>query len=129
MGEQRLRIALEAARLGTWEYLVESEELITSLRYRQSVLIPRLFFVCRFRDAIVPEQRKVMQTALQALSASSDYKEQYEVKWPDEPHWVLAYGRPLTDERGNTRMVGVSLDDTNGEQFRVKPWACRPAQR
>jgi len=122
VGEQRLRIALEAARLGTWEYLVESEELITSAQCKAIYgLAPaHPFSYSDFLAAISSDQReRVQASALQALSASSDYKEQYEVKWPDGTlHWVLAYGRPLIDERGNPRMVGVSLDVTESVQFR-----------
>ena len=59
-------------------------------------------------------------SADQALRASTDYKEQYEVRWPDGSfHWVLAYGRPLVDESGiNARMVGVSLDVTESVHYR-----------
>ena len=123
VGEQRLRIALEAARLGTWEYLVESEELITSAQckaiYGLQATDP--FRYTDFLAAIVPDQReRVQASADQALRASTDYKEQYEVRWPDGSfHWVLAYGRPLVDESGiNARMVGVSLDVTESVHYR-----------
>jgi len=123
VGEQRLRIALEAARLGTWEYLVESEELVTSAQCKAiyGLLPTDPFPYSDFLAAIVPEQReRVQSSAEQALRASSDYKEQYEVRWPDGSfHWVLAYGRPLIDERGITaRMVGVSLDVTESVRSR-----------
>jgi PAS domain S-box-containing protein len=123
LGEQRLRIALEAARLGTWEYQVESQELLTSAQckaiYGLQATDP--FPYSAFLAAIVADQReRVRISAEQALYASTDYKEQYEVRWPDGSfHWVLAYGRPVTDESGiNTRMVGVSLDVTESVHFR-----------
>jgi PAS domain S-box-containing protein len=123
VGEQRLRIALEAARLGTWEYLAESEELLTSAQckaiYGLDATDP--FEYSDFLAAIVPDQReRVQNSAQQALAASTDYKEQYEVRWPDGSfHWVLAYGRPLADETGiTTRMVGVSLDVTESVRSR-----------
>ena len=123
VGEQRLLIALEAARLGTWEYLVESEQLLTSAQCKAIYgLRPAdAFQYSDFLAAIVPDQRERVQTsAEQALRASTDYKEQYEVKWPDGSfHWVLAYGRPLVDETGiNSRLVGVSLDVTESVHFR-----------
>jgi two-component system CheB/CheR fusion protein len=123
VGEQRLRIALEAARLGTWEYLVESENLVTSAQCKAiyGLLPAESFSYSDFLAAIVPDQRERVQTsAEQALRASTDYKEQYEVKWPDGSfHWVLAYGRPLVDETGITaRMVGVSLDVTESVRSR-----------
>ena len=123
VGEQRLRIALEAARLGTWEYLVESETLVTSAQCKAiyGLLPEEPFPYSDFLAAIVPDQRERVQTsAEQALRASTDYKEQYEVRWPDGSfHWVLAYGRPLVDERGITaRMVGVSLDVTESVRSR-----------
>jgi PAS domain S-box-containing protein len=123
VGEQRLRIALEAARLGTWEYLVESEELVTSAQCKAiyGLLPTDPFPYSDFLAAIVPDQReRVQSSAEQALRASTDYKEQYEVRWPDGSfHWVLAYGRPLIDERGITaRMVGVSLDVTESVRSR-----------
>jgi PAS domain S-box-containing protein len=123
LGEQRLRIALEAARLGTWEYLVESQELLTSAQCKAiyGLLPTDAFPYPDFLAAIVPDQRERVQlSAEQALRASTDYKEQYEVRWPDGSfHWVLAYGRPLIDERGITaRMVGVSLDVTESVRSR-----------
>jgi signal transduction histidine kinase len=123
VGEQRLRIALEAARLGTWEYLVESEELVTSAQCKAiyGLLPTDPFPYSDFLAAIVPDQcERVQASAEQALRASTDYKEQYEVRWPDGSfHWVLAYGRPLIDERGVTaRMVGVSLDVTESVRSR-----------
>jgi len=123
VGEQRLRIALEAARLGTWEYLVESENLSTSAQCKAIYGLQSTdpFRYSDFLAAIVPDQRERVQTsAEQALRASTDYKEQYEVRWPDGSfHWVLAYGRPLVDESGvTTRMVGVSLDVTESVQSR-----------
>jgi PAS domain S-box-containing protein len=123
VGEQRLRIALEAARLGTWEFLVETEELVTSAQCKAiyGLLPADPFPYSDFLAAIVPDQReRVQSSAEQALRASTDYKEQYEVRWPDGSfHWVLAYGRPLIDESGITaRMVGVSLDVTESVRFR-----------
>jgi PAS domain S-box-containing protein len=123
VGEQRLRIALEAARLGTWEYLVKSEELVTSAQCKAIYGLRPTdpFSYSNFLAAIVHEQRERVQTsAEQSLRASTDYKEQYEVRWPDGSfHWVLAYGRPLVDERGITaRMVGVSLDVTESVRSR-----------
>jgi two-component system CheB/CheR fusion protein len=123
VGEQRLRIALEAARLGTWEYRVESEELITSAQCKAiyGLQATQPFPYSDFLAAIVPDQReRVQASADQALRAATDYKEQYEVRWPDGSfHWVLAYGRPLADESGmNTLMVGVSLDVTESVHFR-----------
>jgi PAS domain S-box-containing protein len=117
VGEQRLRIALEAARLGTWEYLVETENLITSVQCKAiyGLQAADAFSYSDFLAAIVPDQRERVQTSAEhALRSSTDYKEQYEVRWPDGSfHWVLAYGRPLADETGiTTRMVGVSLDVT-----------------
>lgn len=122
VGEQRLRIALAAARLGTWEYLVESAELITSAQCKAIYGLQESdnFRYSDFVAAIVPNEReRVQASAEQALLASTDYKEQYEVTWPDgSSHWVLAYGRPLVDETGITRMVGVSLDVTESVRFR-----------
>jgi len=123
VGEQRLRIALEAARLGTWEYLVESEELVTSVQCKAiyGLQATDSFQYLDLIAYIVPDQReRVQDSAEQALRASTDYKEQYEVRWPDgSHHWILAYGRPLADESGiTTRMVGVSLDVTESVHFR-----------
>ena len=102
--------------------MIESGELITSAQCKAIYGLQSTdpFPYSDFVAAIVPDQReRVQSSAEQALNASTDYKEQYEVKWPDGSlHWVLAYGRPLVDEIGNTRMVGVSLDVTESVHFR-----------
>lgn len=59
-GEQRLRIALDAARLGTWEYLVQSEELITSAQCK-AIYGRRPDESFRYADllaAIIPDHRE-----------------------------------------------------------------------
>jgi len=117
-GEQRLRIALEAGRLGTWEFLVDSGQLITSPQCKAiyGLEADAQFDYSDFLNSILPADReRVRDSAVKAPRELSDYKEQYAVGWPDgTSHWVLASGRPLLDEAGTaSRMVGVSLDITD----------------
>jgi PAS domain-containing protein len=102
-----LVIAFAAAALT--QYSLSIDLRIDQWRAIYGLLPTDAFPYSNFLAAIVPDQReRVQSSAEQALRASTDYKEQYEVRWPDgSVPWVLAYGRPLIDERGITaRMVG-----------------------
>jgi signal transduction histidine kinase/CheY-like chemotaxis protein len=116
-GQERLQIALSAARLGTWELDIRSGALESSAQCRANFGLPpeaEMPFAL-LEHAVLAADRPAMRAARErALTQLTDYKAEYRVRWPDASiHWIVDSGRALLDEDGRPhRMVGVTLDVT-----------------
>jgi PAS domain S-box-containing protein len=119
--EQRLRLALQTGRLGSWHVDLVTLELDASdvdkanfgLAEDDELSYQRVF------EAIHPEDRARVRAAFrQAVSAREEYNAEYRVIWPDGAiHWLVSRGRCVLDEEGTaSRMVGVTLDITERRQ-------------
>ncbi len=117
--QQRLTLALEAARMGTWEYDVRTQEVQWSdilkviFGLGQTASVPSY---AGFLDRVHPEEREVVrQTLSKVLEDRGDYRIEFRVLWPDGTvHWIAGAGQVCCDEKGEpARMVGVARDITN----------------
>jgi len=110
--EERLRFALTAGRLGSWELdfttgVLECSD-ICKANYGRA---PGAHFTYRdLLEAIHPEEKERVRAAVEEAQASGKaYDIEYRTVWPDGSiHWVLVRGRLSS----NGRMSGVSLDIT-----------------
>lgn len=116
-GEERLRTAMAAGRLGAWELDIPSGVLTCS---------PTCKAVFGFRPdaefgytellaSIHPEDRPRMQSAVQAtIETGQNYAIEYRTVWPDgAAHWAEIRARLVHDRAGRpARLVGVSSDIT-----------------
>ena len=117
--EERLRLALEAADLGMWQWNPDTDALFWD--ERQCALYglkPETApgTSARFIEYVHPEDReKVQQVARAAFRTGESHRLEYRVRWPDgTEHWLVSAGRVLRDESGKTRMMrGVALDNTS----------------
>ncbi len=116
--EERLRIATETARLGTWELDLRNGRMESSGICREHFgRSPNDPF--RYEDllnATYPEDRPGREASVQeAIEQDSVYRTEYRAEWPDGTlHWILARGRALRDDEGMPmRMIGVTLDVTD----------------
>nr|WP_308796222.1 PAS domain-containing protein [Tolypothrix sp. FACHB-123] len=119
--DRRLRVALEAAKLGSWELNLATGELFTSKQCKANFGLPESFEFTyeRLLESIHPDDRAYMQNSVkQALVNHSDYEAEYRNIWPDgSVHWILARGVGIYDSNGTpTRMIGVTLDLTARKQ-------------
>ena len=115
--KERLRFALYAGGLGSWELELSSAELSCSdLCKAHFGRSPEEAFSYRdLQESIHALDRDRVSAAIErSTSTGADYDEEYRVLWPNgEAHWVMTRGRALFDEHGKAlRMVGVSLDVT-----------------
>ncbi|BAY61231.1 multi-sensor signal transduction histidine kinase [Calothrix brevissima NIES-22] len=115
--DRRLKVALEAAKLGSWELNLATGKLSTSKQCKANFGLPESyeFTYERLLESIHPDDRAYMQNAVkQALVKHGDYEAEYRNIWPDgSVHWVLARGVGIYDNTGiPTRMIGVTLDLT-----------------
>jgi signal transduction histidine kinase/CheY-like chemotaxis protein len=119
MGQkERLRFALYAGGLGSWELELASLELSCSdlckANFGRSPDDP--FSYDDLQSSIHALDRARVDAAVErSISTGADYDEEYRIVWPNgEAHWVMARGRAIFDEHGKAlRMVGVSLDVTD----------------
>jgi PAS domain S-box-containing protein len=115
--ETRLRLALEAGRLGAWELDLQDGRLKASSTCLANFgREPGAHFTYdELRASIHPDDRPHMEEAVaRAVQDGGDYDVEYRTIWPDGSlHWVQLRGRPFCDGSGTPRrMAGVSLDIT-----------------
>ena len=116
--EQRLRLAQDAARAGTWEWNPQTHdniwsEEIWSLYGLQSGTVQPSYEA--WLRTIHPDDRSGVEHATQNAAQKG---EEFEIEWRvntpgDSSRWLLSRGRPLRDADGRaTRYLGIVLDIT-----------------
>ena len=120
--EERLRMALEATELGTWEWNPETDGLQCSERCKSLFgLTPDTpVDLSRFEARIHPDDRARVQQAVNAAvdpRGSGEYEAEFRVMWADgQVRRVVAKGRAFFEEhagrRRATRFIGTALDVT-----------------
>jgi signal transduction histidine kinase len=116
-GEQQLRIALSAGRLGAWTFDVGSMRLETSpdckSHYGRAADEP--FPYDDLVACVHDDDRAAMQAEVRrSLATGVDYDIEYRCVWPDRSvHWVQVRGKPELDAAGHALgMIGVSQEIT-----------------
>jgi PAS domain S-box-containing protein len=115
--EERLRIALQVGRLGTWELIPASRWLYASKTCKADFGRDEnaLFQYQDLIAAIHPEDRDRLRRVVRAaVDALSEFDIEYRIFWPDGTmHWVLVQGKMSLDAHGQPmKLVGVSKDVT-----------------
>ncbi|ARV57378.1 PAS domain S-box protein [Nostocales cyanobacterium HT-58-2] len=119
--EKRLKLALQTAKLGSWELDLKTGDLSCSNQCKANFGLP-LEAELSYGDLseyIHPDDRSLIQEAMtQAIEEHKDYEAEYRNIWPDHSiHWILTRGTGIYDVHGNpTRMIGVTLDITARRQ-------------
>jgi PAS domain S-box-containing protein len=114
--EQRLRTALLAGRLGSWELDLATLGLRASATYK-AVFGRRPDDELTYRDvlaAIHGSDRTRVESAIEtSLAGDRDFAIEFRILWPDATvHWAEMHARPVRNHRGGARLVGVSSDIT-----------------
>ncbi len=120
--ELRLRLALNAAEMGTWECCIDTGEITWSERAEE---------ICGFSPGTFPGDRSTFlaiihpddrQTVEQAIGRSFEekcpYFCEYRIYWPDGSlHWISAWGSVFQGKVDQPwRMIGVVIDITERKQ-------------
>ncbi|MFP5516310.1 MAG: sensor histidine kinase [Alphaproteobacteria bacterium] len=117
--EARLRFALEAGRLGSWELTLADNRLRVSSICAANLGLSdpdELASYDRFLTYVHPEDREYQQAMVQqAVTSGSPLEMEYRTVWPDgSVHWVQVRGRAVYDRDGMpTGLAGVSLNITD----------------
>ncbi|KOP23313.1 histidine kinase [Hapalosiphon sp. MRB220] len=119
--EQRLKLALQAGKLGSWQLDLKTGELFTSNQCKANFgILPKIdFSFTMLLDCIHSEDRDYVRDSVkQALEQQIDYEAEYRTIWPDRSiHWMLSRGRGIYETDGTPiRMIGVTLDITERKQ-------------
>jgi PAS domain S-box-containing protein len=119
--EERLRLAVSAGRMGTWDRNFLSGRLEWSAECKAMFgLAPETEMNDeRFMNALHPEDRLPTDMAIsEALEKHTDFNMEYRVIWADgTTHWIAAQGRGYYNEAGQAiRMSGVTFDITERRQ-------------
>jgi PAS domain S-box-containing protein len=109
--EERLKLALSAARLGAWEYDLNARVLTTSSQCKANHGFAEnddLQLETQILPAIDPGPREAFRAAIDgAIASSGSFETEVPQRWPDgSRHWLLVAGRVIDP----TCMVGVTQD-------------------
>ncbi|XWK91295.1 MAG: PAS domain S-box protein [Phormidium sp.] len=117
--QQRLQLSLEAAKAGSWELNLLTQELIASDQYKANFGLSatdEITYRQLIEKLIHPHDRAMQQGLMrQALEKHTHYEAEYRCIWSDgSVHWLMARGQAFYQEDGTPyRMIGVTLDITD----------------
>ncbi len=113
----RLALALEATKLGIWEWDIETNNLMWSsqLKAIYGLRASEEVDYERYMSFIHPEDVDgVKQVIARALKDQKPYKIEHRVVWQDgSTHWVLSHGQAIKIEGKAALMIGscLTIDD------------------
>ncbi|HYE76321.1 MAG TPA: PAS domain S-box protein, partial [Blastocatellia bacterium] len=114
--EERLRLALEAAEIGTWDYDLRTDELHLSSRVaRMFELNQTLSSSDTWIEQLHPSDRtRVKEEFLDLIQGRSNFKTEFCVLRTDgSERWIASRGALLRDDQGQPmRAIGISFDIT-----------------
>jgi PAS domain S-box-containing protein len=110
--EERLRLAISAADIGTWYWDIRTQVLEWSHQAKALFGLPPDFPMTydNFLNCLHPEDRDwVHQAVERTLQERADYDVEFRAIWPDKSqHWLAARGRAYGENPGHRdRMKGV----------------------
>jgi len=119
---ERLQLALEIARMGTWDMDLVSHTIHSDPRLMKMFGGPtteNLLQGTDFNQFLHPEDRPLLRAAVaRAIAGSNELHERFRVIWPDGSiHWLEGQGKVFCNPEGQpSRMVGVIVDITERHQ-------------
>jgi PAS domain S-box-containing protein len=117
-GQERLRLALGAGRMGTWDWDLRTGRVAWSDGMEEVHGLPPGGFdgtIEGFRRMVHPEDRGRLEAAIaRSIEGVSGYEAEFRILRPDgSVGWMLGKGTALADATGRAaRMVGVGMDIT-----------------
>jgi len=117
--EEQLRLAMDAAQMGTWYWDVPTDRYIHSeglhVLFGGKASDPMADYRV-FQDRLHPEDRELWQATLRhAMKQGSDFQADFRVLWPDgTTHWLANRGQVHRGADGRAqRLIGVAIDITD----------------
>jgi len=119
--EERQRLVLEAANLGTWDLDLVNDKAVRSFRHDQiwGYTEPQSEWGLEIAMRnVVQEDRQMIMKAYEQGIKSGFLIHENRVIWPDKSiHWIRAYGRFIyNNENKPVRVIGIVEDITERKQ-------------
>jgi PAS domain S-box-containing protein len=121
-GEERLRLALEAGRMGVWEWDPRTNSVKWSKEHYTVMGLTPFSDEPDYQtwaDRVRPDDLPVAMRAMRkAIEEKGEYRCEYRIIWPDgSMRWVEGRGKPVYDEGGQCLKVsGLIVDITERKQ-------------
>lgn len=114
--EQRIRLAVEAARMGTFDWDLLSNDFKSSQRlndifgYHGQPNITHQHLI----DAFHPDDKPARDKAVAEAPEKGSLRYEARIYWPDRSiHWIKVFGKIIYNEKGQAlRMYGTVMDST-----------------
>jgi two-component system, LuxR family, sensor kinase FixL len=121
--EEQLALALDAARLGRWDWDIPTNRCTWSEETRKMFGIEdddEPGTLERFEDLVHPDDRQMVLAAVfEAIQRSAVFE--VEFRAGNDARWILAKGTTLYDDAGRaTRMLGVNVDITERKSSELR---------
>ncbi|UBF30489.1 PAS domain S-box protein (plasmid) [Kovacikia minuta CCNUW1] len=122
--EQHFKIALQTAKLGSWEHHLTTGVLTCSAQCKANFGLPpdAEFTHETLFAALHPDDRPLVQATIQrCIEERTDYEVEERCYHPDGSlHWLIVRGQLVYDAKGTPiRLVGVTLDITERKQTEI----------
>lgn len=120
--ERQLKMVLDAAQMGTWEFYLTTEKIVWSTRTKQIFGLEENQFAGTFAAAIQymhPDDVPAIKAAIARTVAGEDLFElEYRILRRDgQMRWIFSRGDLIPDEAGQpVKMAGVMIDITDRKQ-------------
>ncbi len=114
---RQLQVAMEAGKMGVWEYSPESESLVGSPELNRVLgfAADSNPSVEQFRAGYLPgEQERIREVGRRALAAGQQFFEvEFRYRWPDQSvHWLLLRAEFILRDGKVIRLLGIVTEIT-----------------
>lgn len=114
---EQLKLALESAGLGTWDWNLLTNKVVYSEELKPIFGLPKGVTYRTYQalvNCIHPEDRDlVTQVVTKAINQDNNYSIEFRVIWADGSiHWVANRGQVYYDNGKPVRMLGIATDIT-----------------
>jgi PAS domain S-box-containing protein len=119
--EQRLRLAVEATDMGTFDWDLEHQEFYSSPRLLEIFGFPAEAFITHQQliAALHPSDLPIRDRAIRASFTTGGLSYEARIVWPDSSvHWIRVHGKIVHDKENKPlRMYGTAIDITQQRTF------------
>ncbi|BCL33776.1 PAS domain S-box protein [Nostoc sp. MS1] len=120
--EARLKLALESANMGIWDWNILTDEAVWSANMGSLYGLPNTTLNPNFQSflkLIHPQDREAFQQSItNIIEQGGQFTVEYRTVWPDGSiHWLCGKGQVYYNDSGQAiRMIGTTRDITDRKQ-------------
>jgi PAS domain S-box-containing protein len=121
--QERLNLALDAAKMGIWEWHVAKNELMWSDRLRQIFGLDKDAKVNFeiYQKLLHPDDAPKMHRIIEeAVKTGKSYTVEHRVVWPDgSVHWIRSHGKSIVKDGKTVRLIGTASSADRQKQTEI----------